>query len=78
MNTPAVHTPTEIQDWQCGEEFEPGRYRPARCLGFELSFLHSQRWKIAWRVLVGRYDALDWNAAEPGTPTVKELERMVR
>ena len=63
MRTPTIHTPTELQDWSNGEEYEGG-YRPARCLGWELSVFHPRRWKIAWRVFIGRYDALDWEAAK--------------
>ena len=60
MKTPTIHTPSELQYWPVGEEYEPGHYRPARCLSWESSVFHPRRWKIAWRVFIGRYDALDW------------------
>ena len=78
MNTPSIYTPSELQNWPCGEEYEPGRYRPSRPVGWHLSGLHPRRWKIAWRVLIGRYDALDWGSVESGTPTAEELRKMVR
>lgn len=77
MKTPSIHTPFEIQDWPIRESYEGG-YRLARCMAFDLSILHPRRWKIAWRVFIGRYDALDWESIEPGTPTAEELKRMVK
>jgi hypothetical protein len=74
MRTPTVHTPSELQNWPNGESYEGG-YRPARCMSFELSILHPRRWKIAWRVFTGRYDALDWESIEPGSPSVLDLKR---
>lgn len=77
MKTPTIHTPSQLQHWDVAESYEGG-YRPARCLSFDLFVLHSRRWKIAWLVFTGRYDALDWEAVEPGSPTVGELKRMVK
>lgn len=78
MNTPTVYTPSQLQDWPTGTSVPGGGYIPARPLGWELSPFHRKRWVIAWRVLTGRYDALDWAHVEPSTPTAKELGKLVR
>ena len=77
MKTPTVHTPSELQNWPNGEEYEGG-YRAARCMNFELSILHPRRWRIAWRVFTGKYDALDWENIEPESPTALDLKRLIK
>lgn len=77
MKTPSIYTPTEIQNWPNGESYE-GDYRSARCIVFDLSVLHQRRWRIAWRIFTGRYDALDWENTESGSPTVEEAERLYK
>jgi len=60
MRTPLVYTASEIATWHVSEEFAPGKWRPARpCAfwGFRYSIM---RFRIAWNVFTGRYDALNW------------------
>ena len=63
MRTPQVFTASEIANWHVSEEVEPLKWRPARPCGF-YGFRHSiTRIRIAWRVFVGKYDALNWQGA---------------
>ena len=58
---PTVYTASEIATWHVSEEYEPGKWRPARpCAigGFRLT----QRIRIAWSVFTGRNDAVNWGA----------------
>jgi hypothetical protein len=77
MKTPDIRTASELAGWCAGESYEGG-YRPARCIAFDLSVFHPRRWKIAWRVFTGRYDALDWDNVYSGSPTAEELKRMFK
>lgn len=62
---PRVHTPTEIQQWDCHSwnpktsEEDNKVWEPARSENFYGLYL-VQRLRIAWHVFTGRYDALDW------------------
>lgn len=62
--TPKIWTAQEIQAWDVAESSDGTEYRPSRPMddGFRHPFWH--RWKVAFGVLVGKYDALDW-----GEPT---------
>lgn len=61
MRCPAVYTPTEIRRW-CSWRHAPNKsgtgYIPARPLVYMKTGL--SRFKIAWLVLIGKLDALDW------------------
>ncbi len=60
MRHPDVYSAIEIRQWQTDEEYSPGKYAPSRPCPF--SFSISQLWrsiKIAWKVLIGKYDALN-------------------
>ena len=57
---PSIYTPLELTQWQTGEEYETGRYRPSRPMGFVGIGFMKRRLSISWRVFTGRYDALDW------------------
>jgi hypothetical protein len=60
MRCPVVYTANEIVNWHISEEYAPGMWRPARCCGF-WSFRHiRQQFRIAWLVLIGELDALNW------------------
>ena len=60
MRVPLVYSASEINRWHISEQFQPGKWRPARCCGF-WTFRHvRQQLRVAWRVLIGRYDALNW------------------
>lgn len=62
MRCPVAYTASEIVNWTIAEEHEPGKWRPARCCGFWSLRNLPQQLRIAWRVLIGRYDALNWGA----------------
>jgi hypothetical protein len=58
-----TYSPIEIKQWSVDEEYAPGKWAPARPCPYEFSFGQLLRsFRIAWHVLVGRYDALNWNA----------------
>lgn len=59
MTVPVVHTANQIRKWDCDVQTRDGQWIPARPLGHSM-FGPLWRWKLAWRVLTGRYDALDW------------------
>jgi len=62
MRHPDVYSPTEIKQWATDEEYKPGKWAPSRPLPYSFSF--SQSWrsiKIAFKVLIGKYDALNWD-----------------
>lgn len=59
MRNPQVFSATEIATWHVSEEYEPGKWRPARpCPWF--GFRLKERLRIAWRVFTGEWDALRW------------------
>jgi len=59
MRNPSVYTASELAAWRTAKQCAPGKWRPSRPLPFYgLRLIRSFR--LAWRVLVGRYDALDW------------------
>lgn len=64
MRMPAYYTAKEVATWHVSEEYEPGRWRPARPCPFHFGALDWSGWRIriilAWRVFVGRCDALSW------------------
>ena len=71
MRCPVVYSASEIVNWHIAEEYEPNKWRPARCCGF-WSLRHiRQQFVIAWRVLIGRYDALNWEATS-GEPAATD------
>ena len=61
MRTPQVFSATEIKNWHIEEEYEKGKWRLARPCGFIGNIRYFKvRFRIAWRVFTGRYDALNW------------------
>ncbi len=63
MRVPLVYGAAEIVNWHIAEEYEPGKWRPARCCPF-FGWRHwRMRLRIVWAVFTGKYDALNWGAA---------------
>jgi hypothetical protein len=63
MRVPLVYTTSEVVQWPVSEEYEPGKWRPARPCAFcgRMSWDHfKMRVRTTWRVFIGRYDALNW------------------
>lgn len=58
MRQPAVYTAKVIKQWDCNIESEDG-WIPARPVGHNL-FPFMFRFYLAWLVLVGKFDAIDW------------------
>jgi hypothetical protein len=58
IRCPLVYSAAEIVNWHISEEYELGKWRPARCCPFDGHWM--MRLRIAWRVFIGRYDALNW------------------
>jgi len=50
-----IYKANDLRSWNVDHEIG-GRWLPAR----PLRFWELRRIKAAWRVLIGRYDALDW------------------
>lgn len=62
MRNPEVYSASEIATWHVSEEYEPGKWRPARCCawhGLNLRY----RLRLAWWVFTGRCDVLRWGEA---------------
>jgi hypothetical protein len=71
MRIPLVYQASEIVNWHVAEEYEPGKWRPARCCGFWNLQHIRQQFKVAWRVFIGKYDALNWGETS-GEPKATE------
>lgn len=59
MRDPETYCARIIKDWNVDRECKNGIWIPARPLGHNIYPLMS-RFKTAWRVLIGKYDALNW------------------
>lgn len=59
MRQPEIYTPTKIKDWDVKVEVSRGKWVPARPMGRNV-FQFFWRWKVAFSVLIGKYDALKW------------------
>ena len=59
MRNPSVYKTSSLLKWDAAVQNKDGRWVPARPLGWQ-----GPRWstsiKIAFYVLIGKYDALDW------------------
>lgn len=51
-------TAREIRQWDCDVKTEIG-WLPARPVNYKVDSM-LERLKFAWGVLIGKYDALDW------------------
>ena len=59
MRYPNVYSASELRHWHVEEEYEPGKWRPARpCECRSGGWL--RRLKLAWSVFTGRRDAVHW------------------
>lgn len=64
MTMPSVFSAKELNEYSCQEEYEMGLWRPAR----PFSLFNSNsillklkiRFLLAFKVFIGRYDAVDW------------------
>ena len=60
-----LYTAKAIRKWNVDHEITPGgTWAPAR----PLTYWSLRRIRIAWGVLIGRYDALDWECREVDGP----------
>lgn len=57
VGIPQVFTAREIKMCDVSMSCVDGQRRPARWLKSPLTLA---RWRLAWGVLIGHYDALDW------------------
>ena len=63
MRQPQVFSATEISNWRYCVKDKDGRYVPFRPCQFNNPFDWSMirmRLFCAWKVFIGRYDALNW------------------
>ncbi len=62
MRHPDTYSAIEIKQWTTEEEYSPGKWAPSRPEPYSFSFPMLYRSiKIAFKVLIGKYDALNWN-----------------
>ncbi len=58
MRNPTIYTASSLRNWDCDTN-KNGRWIPARPLGWQgIRWLHNL--KLAFLVLIGKYDVLDW------------------
>lgn len=55
----AKYTAKQIQNWDSSAQIKPGVWAPARPLNHTVDGWR-RRVVLAWGVLTGKYDALDW------------------
>lgn len=55
----AKHTATSIKNWDVQSSSDGKSWKPARCINHQYDSMWL-RIKLAWGVLIGKYDALDW------------------
>ena len=59
MRNPDIYSAREIKNWEVSTSTKTGNYIPARPEPFYgIRLFHNI--KIAWYVLIGKYDALNW------------------
>lgn len=56
--TPQVFTTSTIKEWTISTYTKDNTWVPAR--PYSIPSIH-KRFKLAWLVFIGRYDALDWD-----------------
>lgn len=59
MRMPTVYTAREIHQWHIEEEYEPNKWRPARCCAYFGLRLRT-RLRMCWLVFTGKCDVLSW------------------
>ena len=61
MRITDVYSAIEIKQWATSEEYAPGKLAPSRPMPYSVSIEKIIRSiKIAFKVLIGQYDALNW------------------
>jgi hypothetical protein len=58
MRHPRIYTAHAIKNWSSQAEIKKGVWIPARPMAGSFSFLW--RFKLAYSVFIGKYDALNW------------------
>lgn len=59
IRMPAKYKARSIQEWDCDASYDGKRWIPARPVSdFTQPFWY--RWKLAFLVLIGKCDAVDW------------------
>ena len=53
-----IYTAKEIQEWDTVANYDKKNWTP--CRPIQLSLRIRARAKVAWKVFIGKYDALDW------------------
>lgn len=56
--TPQIFTADELKNWSCSSDRPDGKWVCARAQ----SWPRRNRFYIAWMVLIGRFDAVSWEA----------------
>jgi len=59
MRQPDIYTASAIKNWDVEGQLWNGAYVPARPVGYN-GFSWRWRFKLAWFVLIGKYDVLRW------------------
>lgn len=59
MRNPDLYTAKQMKEWSSYESKDDGPYVPSRPLPF-YGLCLKRTLKLAWGVLIGKYDALDW------------------
>lgn len=63
MRHPVIYSPLELKTWHVDCEVKPGVWRPARPCGFwNWRGCWRMHLSIVWGVLIGRLDAINWDA----------------
>lgn len=66
------YTAQQIKKWNVGVGMPGGRIIPARSLNYTVESWCS-RIRNAWGVLIGKYDALDWEDGGNGNEREKKI-----
>lgn len=59
MRQPCIYTARELKEWSINTEYEYLGWFPARPVGHNV-WSWATRWKVAFAVLIGKFDAVDW------------------
>ena len=72
MRVPVVYSASELVNWHVSEQYELGKWRPARCCGFGSVISHvMMRLRITWSIFTGRLDAVNWGSTSGEEPADK-------
>lgn len=59
MRQPDIYMADAIKHWDTDKELPNGAWVPARPVGYN-GFCFTWRLKLAWYVLIGKFDVLNW------------------